>query len=216
MEQRVDRGIAVSLLTPSPLVQSLMGMPMSVAEYLELELPEPDDKRTIELDDGKLYIAEFAWVSHQFVLSQLLFRLRQYLDGFSEPPAEVWQRDILVLSRDLQRIMMADLTVTLQGHEHPIVDGCVEVEPDIVVEIISDDSRHRDLVWKRQVYAEAAIPEYWIFDWRAETVLLLELQDCVYVERANLSADDTLTTPLLPGLAIPLADVFRHRSRPAR
>ncbi len=200
----------MSLLTLSPLAQSLMGMPMSVAEYLELELPEPDDKRTIELDDGKLYIAEFAWVSHQSVLGQLIFRLRQYLDGFAEPPAEVWQRDILVLSRDLQRIMMADLTVTLQGHEHPIVDGCVEVEPDIVVEIISDDSRHRDLVWKRQVYVEAGIPEYWIFDWRAETALLLELQDSIYVERANLSVDDTLTTPLLPGLTIPLADVFRQ------
>jgi len=206
----------MSLLTPSPLVQSLMGTPMSVAEYLELELPEPDDKRTIELDDGKLYIAEFARVSHQFVLGQLLFRLWQYLDGFSEPQGEVWQRDILVLSRDLQRIMMADLTVTLQGHEHPIVDGCVEVEPDIVVEIISDDSRHRDLVWKRQVYEEAGIPEYWIMDELHQTVQQLELRNGQYVERAVLTADDTLTTPLLPGLAIPLADVFRHRSRPAR
>ena len=30
----------------------------------------------------------------------------------------------------------------------------------------------------------------------------------------RLTADDTLTTPLLPGLAIPLADVFRHHRRP--
>ena len=211
MEQEID--LASFMM---PLTRSLVGATMTVAEYLDLELPEPDDKRTIELDDGKLYIAEFAWVAHQSMLSKLLFQLWQHLGGFAEPPAEVWQRDILILSRDLQRIMMADLTVTLQGHEHPIVDGCVEVEPDIVVEIISDDSRDRDLVWKRQVYAEAGIPEYWIFDWRAAMALLLELQDGKYVERAMLSIDNTLTTPLLPGLAIPLADVFRHRSRPPR
>ena len=30
----------------------------------------------------------------------------------------------------------------------------------------------------------------------------------------GVTDDDTLTTPLLPGLAIPLADVFRHRRRP--
>ncbi len=30
----------------------------------------------------------------------------------------------------------------------------------------------------------------------------------------RLTTDDTLTTPLLPGLAIPLTGVFRHRRRP--
>ena len=32
------------------------GMRVSVAEFLELELPEPDHKRKMELDDGALYI----------------------------------------------------------------------------------------------------------------------------------------------------------------
>ena len=91
----------------------------------------------------------------------------------------------------------------------------VEGVPDIVMEILSSD-RRRDLVRKRQVYAEAGVPEYWIFDPRIDTATLLELRNGEYVERAVLTADDTLTTPLLPGLAIPLADVFRHRRRPAR
>ena len=91
----------------------------------------------------------------------------------------------------------------------------VEGAPDIVIEILSTN-RNRDLVRKRQVYAEAGIPEHWIFDQLDHTALQLDLQDGRYVERAVLTADDTLTTPLLPGLAIPLADVFRHRSRPAQ
>jgi Uma2 family endonuclease len=90
----------------------------------------------------------------------------------------------------------------------------IEGAPDIVVEILSSD-RNRDLVRKRQLYAEAGVPEYWIFDAINDTATLLELRNGEYVERAVLTADDTLTTPLLLGLAIPLADVFRHRRRPA-
>ena len=88
----------------------------------------------------------------------------------------------------------------------------LEGVPDIVVEILSTD-RNRDLVRKRQVYAEAGIPEYWLLDQRDQTARQLELRDGQYVERAILTIDDTLTTPLLPGLAIPLADVFRSGAR---
>ena len=86
-----------------------------------------------------------------------------------------------------------------------IVDGV----PDIVVEILSTN-RNRDLVHKRRVYAEAGIPEYWILDQANLSARQLDLRDGKYVERAVLTIDDTLTTPLLPGLAIPLADVFRR------
>ena len=53
-------------------------------------------------------------------------------------------------------------------------------------------------------------------DPRNDTVTQLELRDGAYVERAVLGVRDTLTTPLLPGLAIPLAEIFQHRRRPPR
>ena len=81
--------------------------------------------------------------------------------------------------------------------------------------ILSSD-RNRDLVRKRQFYAEAGVREYWIVDPAADSVTLLELDNWDYVERAALTAADTLTTPRLPGLAIPLADIFHHRQRPPR
>ena len=83
-----------------------------------------------------------------------------------------------------------------------------------MVEILSSD-RRRDLVRKRQLYAAAGVPEYWIFDPVNDDATLLELRDGEYSQRDRLTAADTLTTPLLPGLSIPLADVFCHRRRPA-
>ena len=87
--------------------------------------------------------------------------------------------------------------------------------PDIVVGVLSTD-RNRDLVRKRQIYGEAGVLEYWLIDPSNDTVTQLELQDDQYVERAILTADDMLTTPLLPGLSILLADIFRPRQRPPR
>ena len=207
----------MSLLTPSPLVQSLMGTPMSVAEFLELELPEPDDKLKMELDDGVLYIMTMPGTAHQSVLWRVIYHYMVYVKDMDDEPAVIWHPALAILSRERPRIAMPDLAFVLRENAHIIVDDCVEGAPDIVAEVLDlERDRDRDLILKRQWYAEASVPEYWIFDWRNDTARQLELRDGQYVERAALTADDTLTTPLLPGLAIPLADVFRHRSRPAR
>jgi Uma2 family endonuclease len=121
----------------------------------------------------------------------------------------------VALSLESRILFSPDLVIILRGSRAIVADRMVEGAPDIVVEILSSD-RRRDLVRKRQVYAEAGVPEYWIFDPRADTATLLELREGQYVERAVLTDADTLATPLLPGLAIPLADVFRHPRRPAQ
>ena len=127
----------------------------------------------------------------------------------------MYQDITTILSPELQRVVEPDLVVILGGRND--IGGLIYVEgvPDIVVEILSSDRSH-DLVRKRQIYAEAGVREYWILDPRHDTVALLELRGGVYAARATLAAGDALTTPLLPGLAVPLADIFQHPRRPAR
>ena len=187
------------------------GMRMSVAEFLDL--PDTDDKRKMELDDGELYVMPRPRPIHQFVQRRICLHCDLYLDGFDEPPAEIQHDGLLALPSQFPRLFAPDLVVILRGGNAVVTGLMVEGAPDIVIEILSSD-RNRDLTHKRQVYAEAGIPEYLIFDPTNGTVLPLELRAGVYVERPLLTADDVLTTPLLPGLEIPLSDVFRHRSRP--
>lgn len=189
------------------------GIRLSIEEFLEL--PDTYDRRKMELDEGELYIMPRPRTVHQFLQLRAAGYVDRYLDEFDDPPAQVFQDVIVALSLENRILFSPDLVVILQGSSAVVADRMVEGPPDIVLEILSSD-RCRDLVRKRQVYAEAGIPEYWIFDPRADTATLLELRGGVYVERAVLTADDILTTPLLPGLAIPLADVFRHRRRPAQ
>ena len=185
------------------------GMKMSLDEFLSLG--RTDGKW--ELDDGVLYIMASGTPDHQFLHFQFGWHIENYLNGFDEPPAHFYQEMTTILSRELQRAPEPDIVIILDERQEIVSRSRVEAPPDIAIEILSTD-RSRDLVRKRQIYAEAGILEYWPIDPRDDTVTQLELRDGEYVERAVLGSDDTLTTPLLPGLSIPLADIFHHRRRP--
>ena len=187
------------------------GTRMSVDEFLDI--PDTDEYRWLELDDGALYVMPTPRRGHQFLKVSLATFFCRFLDGFSVPPAEVYSGLTTILSGDKGRVLLPDLIVVLAEHADIFVRGYAKGPPDIVIEILSTD-RDRDLVRKRQVYAEAGVPEYWIFDPLNDAVLPLELAGGEYVERDALGAGDILTTPLLPGLAIPLSDLFGHRQRP--
>ncbi|MFN3647948.1 MAG: Uma2 family endonuclease [Armatimonadota bacterium] len=81
--------------------------------------------------------------------------------------------------------------------------------PTLVVEVISDEDAARDLVVKREEYARAGIPHYWILDPSRKTVATLELRDGAYAETGILARGEVLTTPLFPGLKIELDRLFR-------
>ena len=185
---------------------------LTIEEFLDL--PDTEMREKMELDDGELYIMPRPRRPHQSALAWLLSYIMDYIRSFAEPPAEAYPDMVVILSREPRRVMIPDLAIVLANRADVFVDGYAESVPDIVVEILSNN-RNRDLIYKRQIYAEAGIPEYWIVDPRNDTVILLQLDNGEYAERAVLTANDTLATPLLPGLAIPLADVFHHRQRPA-
>ena len=199
----------ITVAKPKPQLRA--GARMSLDEFLALG--ETDER--LELIDGALYIMSTPTKDHQFLLARLIVYFELYLDAFTPAPAEVYQDITTILSPELQRVVEPDLVVILGGRND--IGGLIYVEgvPDIVVEILSSDRSH-DLVRKRQIYAEAGVREYWIIDPRYDTVTLLELRGGVYAARATLAGGDTLTTPLLPGLAVPLADIFQHPRRPAR
>ncbi len=197
------------MTTSKPKIRT--GARLSLAEFLALG--ETDQR--MELVDGLLYIMPTATKDHQFLMFALRRRLEDHLDNFDIPPFEVHHDITTILSEETQRAVEPDVVVILAGRYDIGGARWVEGAPDIAIEILSAD-RNRDLVLKRQLYAEAGVREYWIFDPANDTVLPLELRGDQYVELATLTAADTLTTALLPGLSIPLAEIFQHRRRPPR
>ena len=192
-------------------VKPRQGMRLTIAEFFKL--PETDDRRKMELDEGALCIMVKPGSDHQFFLVRLLAYFDAFLESFAEPPADVTADFIIALSLERRILLAPDISIILRERRGAIGAYRLDRPPHIAIEILSTN-RQRDLTRKRRLYAEAGVAEYWIFDPRRDTTTILELQGGQYQERAILTADDTLTTPLLPGLSIPLAGLFHNRRRP--
>ena len=128
------------------------GMRMSLDEFLSLG--KTDGKW--ELDDGVLYIMSSGTRDHQFLGMEFCRRILDYIDSFEQLPAHIYQEMTTILSHELQRAPEPDIVI-IRADRPGILDGrWVDGAPDIAIEILSTD-RTRDLVRKRQIYAEAGV-----------------------------------------------------------
>lgn len=79
---------------------------------------------------------------------------------------------------------------------------------DMVVEIVSPDKPERDFVEKRRDYAEIQVPEYWIVNPQDETISVLQLEGCVYIEHGTFGRGTSATSVLLDGFEVSVSAVF--------
>ena len=168
-------------------------------------LNTPDDVR-YELIDGELIVMEPAPTTpHQSVsmnLSTLLwpFVRRHGLGKVFAAPTDVYLSETNVVQPDVLFVSAARTAIITERNVHGA--------PDLVVEIASPSTGQRDRGVKLELYARYGVTEYWLIDPAAETVETLRLENGQFVATGRYGRTETLTTPLLPGLAIDLTEVF--------
>ena len=82
--------------------------------------------------------------------------------------------------------------------------------PNLVVEIGSESTRKRDQTIKLRLYERFGVTEYWVVDPESDGIIVYRRSGDQFERAAELSRQrgDTLSTPLLPGLELPLAKIF--------
>ena len=88
--------------------------------------------------------------------------------------------------------------------------GHFTIAPELVVEVLSPGSANerRDREIKLSLYSRRGVDEYWIVDWRAQTVEVYRRRESTLHLIDTLSNDQTLTSPLLPGFSCPIASLW--------
>ena len=197
---------------------ALMGEPVSQAQVnglVEEVLPQgcwsdedylwltDHTRRLVEYTDGYLEILPMPSRGHQRILAFLYSAFHAFLEpaGGEALFAPLRLRIRQGKFREPDLLLVRDARDTRSGERF-------WTGADVVVEIVSPDNPERDLVVKRDDYAEAAIPEYWIVDPGTETVTVLELVDGEYVEHGVYDRHARLDSPVLPGFGVDAEDVF--------
>ncbi len=79
---------------------------------------------------------------------------------------------------------------------------------DLVMEVVSDDDRRRDLETKRLEYALAGIAEYWIVDPQRTEITVLQLVGDHYAVHGIFAAGQVATSALLAGIEVPVTEAL--------
>ncbi len=176
---------------------------LTYEDYLRI----PDDGKRHEILGGKHYVTAAPFIRHQRIVRRLASRLDRFLS--EHPLGEYFfaPTDVILSSHD---IVQPDLLFISNERTSILTEKNVQGAPDLVIEVLSEKNRRLDEVIKRQAYERFGAREYWIFDPRWKTAQVWERTAEGLRRKASLSAaaGDVLTTALLPGLEIPLAEVF--------
>jgi len=166
----------------------------------------PEDGLRHEIIDGEHYVNASPVTRHQRISMRLITEISFYLR--EHPLGELFHApfDVVFSQSD---VVEPDLIFIRNERREILTTKNIQGSPDLLVEILSDSNRNYDEVTKRALYERTGVPEYWIVDPVRNAVRVFRHRaPGSYELFAELSAGDTLTSSLFPGLEIPLDEIF--------
>jgi Uma2 family endonuclease len=166
------------------------------------------ERQRFELLEGELIMAPSPNTEHQEIARELFRPLEEYIRRHNLGKIYFAPLDVVLGEPGEEQVVQPDILFVRKARRHIIREDEIRGAPDLVVEILSPATAEKDRVFKRRLYAKYGVPEYWIVDPEEETIEVLTLGERGY-ERAGLyHKNETLESPLLPGLRIPLDEIF--------
>ncbi|MCL6476229.1 MAG: Uma2 family endonuclease [Firmicutes bacterium] len=180
----------------------------SLSEWLQL----PEGPPFYELENGRLIQMPSPRREHQRVVAKLF----NYLDKW----CTVRQLGTVVMEVDVAlptgRGYIPDIAFVRREREAELLaeDGKIHGAPDLVVEVLSEGSRSRDLFRKFEGYQEAGVRYYWIVDPEAWLIAEYALTEQGYVLRSVTEEGEVFRPSLFEGLEIDLKAIMTTTQRP--
>ena len=89
-----------------------------------------------------------------------------------------------------------------------IIRRCVRGPADLVAEVVSPGTRHRDRIEKRDLYEQYGVREFWLIDPEAKTVEVFFLEDEQYRLLGRFRPGQTAESRLLRGFKVAVDRLF--------
>ena len=173
------------------------------ADYLALDVKG----ERIELVDGCLEFLTMPIRRHESLAIKLFKKLDQLLGEDNVYPSgyKLQIRNRVPRQRNDYRLPDVIASIGGEGFGPRFASAAT-----LVVEVMSHEAadHERDLVEKRRDYAEAGVPEYWVVDPEARTVLLLRLDGEAYAEVGTFGPGQTVVSEAVEGFEVDVTELF--------
>jgi Uma2 family endonuclease len=177
---------------------------MTVEEFLAITV-EGDRKQLI---DGAVVVNDEPKLVHGVLQARLCSALQAWVEsgpgrGLVSMPTNV--------ELDAHNLFGPDIVWIAEEHLPPDLNRYPERVPDLCVEIRSPGTWRYDVGAKKAAYERGGLPELWLVDDVACSVLVFRRstpEAPVFDVALELGVGDELTSPQLPGFALPLGRLF--------
>ena len=178
-------------------------MSVSVEHISSAEYRAREDPRRTDLIDG-MVVVNAPSAEHQFVCAELHAALRGWTRasgfGYASWPLDLELEEGQTYAPD---VLWFAQPIPMDAVRAPRV-------PELVIEVRSPSTWAHDIGRKREVYERHGVQELWLADTASHSVLVYArpAPGVAFDAGRELTADDRLTSPLLPGFALAVAEVF--------
>ena len=172
--------------------------------YTQLCEELPETNQPCELWEGELLTSPAPSFFHQKTALRFYRHLYDWvtlreLGEVIAAPIDMVLSEHRVTQPDVAYISQARMT---------IIQRAIMGSADLVAEVVSLGSRHRDRLEKRDLYEQHGVHEYWIIDPEAGTADVLFLEHGTYQLVTRSAAGQNATSRLLPGFEISMANLL--------
>jgi Uma2 family endonuclease len=174
---------------------------LTVNDYREM----PEGPPYFQLIEGRLYMSPSPEFFHQDVTLNIAYHLRRFLDQHRLGKVAIAPSDVQL---DFVNVHQPDVYFVSNERLGIIRKQGPVGAPDLVVEVLSRSTARLDKGPKLRVYARSGVRELWLVDKDKKQVTVYRFAKSIGAPVAVVSGRQKLTTPLLPGLSLPLSKVF--------
>ncbi|MEJ2111624.1 MAG: Uma2 family endonuclease [Acidobacteriota bacterium] len=158
-----------------------------------------------EILNGEMKDVPLPDIRHQRVRTKLTTLLLQYTEKSGLGTVVGAPCNVMLTPWDIVR---PDILYIRKNRTGIMGEQIILGSPDLVVEILSNETQQRDLKEKRKLYAESGIAEYWIADPVAESIETLIWSELGYISAGVTGTGNFLSSVLLPNLNFSLSNIF--------
>lgn len=184
------------------------GKKVSYEEFMEIY-----EKSTLRMEyiNGEIYILSSPSIGHQQIVGRLHIIFNEYFKG-KECKVFLAPFDVHFVKKgfDVPDVMQPDLLVVCDME----LEGSVTKKsrymgtPTLVIEILSDSTRSKDMIDKLNTYMLSGVKEYWIIDSRQDSIMIYTFEDAQIDELNVFKKGESANSRIFKGLSADVGDLF--------
>ncbi len=149
-------------------------------------------------------------IYHQAIVGRIYAALLQFLE--KKPLGQVFVAPLDVFLTEVN-VYQPDIIFVSNRRRSILTEHGLEGAPDLAVEVLSPGTAGFDKGSKRKVYARTGVKELWLVDAEANLIHVYQLFKDAETPAATYDEKAVFTSPLLPGLRLKAASIFKSPLR---